>query len=60
MSGDLASEFHMTTDETGLIGISSGYTNQERAQVETLVMSGVAFTVEYAGGVVKGTITSGE
>ena len=60
MSGDLASEFNMTTDETGLIGISSGYTNQERAQVETLVMSGVAFTVEYAGGVVKGTITSGE
>lgn len=60
MAGDLADEFNMTTDETGLIGISSGYTNQERAQVETLVMSGVAFTVEYAGGVVKGTITSGE
>lgn len=60
MAGDLAEEFNMTTDETGLIGISSGYTNQERAQVETLVMSGVAFTVEYAGGVVKGTITSGE
>ena len=60
MAGDLADEFNMTTDETGLIGISSGFTNNERAQVETLVMSGVALTVEYAGGVVKGTITSGE
>lgn len=60
MAGDLADEFNMTTDETGLIGISSGFTNNERAQVETLVMSGVALTVEYAGGVVKGTIESGE
>lgn len=60
MTGDLADGFELTTDETGLIGISSGFKNIERAQLESLVMSGVNLGVEYAGGVVKGTITSGE
>jgi hypothetical protein len=57
MNGDLARAFSLTTDETGFIGIKSGYQNEERAQIESLVMSGIKYLVEYAGGVVKGTIT---
>lgn len=56
MNGDVARAFDLTSDETGLVGIKSGYQNEERAQIESLVMSGVQFLVEYAGGVVKGTI----
>jgi hypothetical protein len=56
MNGDLASAFELTTDETGLIGINSGYPTKERAQVETLVLCGIDILVEYAAGVVKGTI----
>lgn len=59
MSGDLANAFGLTTDETGLIGINSGYRNEERAQIESLVMSGIQLLVEYAEGVVKGTIGDG-
>lgn len=57
MNGDIAQAFNLTADETGFIGIKSGYTNEERAQIESLVMSGIQFLVEYAAGVVKGTIT---
>lgn len=60
MNGDIANAFNLTTDETGYIGIKSGYQNEERAQIESLVMSGIQFLVEYAGGVVKGTITKAE
>lgn len=56
MNGDIAKSFELTTDETGFIGINSGYANKERAQIETLVMDGVVILVEYAAGVVKGTI----
>lgn len=59
MSGDIAQAFDLTADETGFIGIKSGYQNEERAQLESLVMDGIVFLVEYAAGVVKGTITSG-
>lgn len=48
--------FSMSADETGYIAIKSGYTNEQRAQVESLVMSGIQFLVEYAGGVVLGQI----
>ncbi len=48
----------MTADESGYIGIKSGYPTEERAQVETLVMSGIQFLVEYAAGVVYGQIDS--
>lgn len=58
MSGDIANAFQLTTDETGYVGIKSGYQNEERAQIESLVMSGIQIFVEYAAGVVKGTITS--
>ena len=60
MNGDLANAFSLTADELGYIGIKSGYQNEERAQIESLVMDGIQFLVEYAGGVVKGTINSGE
>lgn len=56
MNGDLAAAFSLTADETGFIGIKSGYQNEERAQIESLVMDGIQFLVEYAAGVVKGTI----
>lgn len=56
MGGDIASAFQLTTDELGYIGIKSGYQNEERAQIESLVMSGIQFFVEYAAGVIKGEI----
>lgn len=49
--------FNLTADATGLIGINSGYPTNERAQVESLVMSGIQLMTEYADGVVKGTVT---
>lgn len=57
MNGDVADAFSLTADELGYIGIKSGYQNEERAQIESLVMSGLQFLVEYAEGVVKGTIS---
>lgn len=60
MNGDIANAFSLTADELGLVGMKSGYQNEERAQIESLVMSGVQFFVEYAAGVVKGTITGAE
>lgn len=56
MNGDLARAFDLTADELGYIGIKSGYQNEERAQIESLVMSGIQILVEYAQGVVKGVI----
>lgn len=58
MNGDIANAFDLTADETGYVGIKSGYQNEERAQLESLVMNGIQFLVEYAAGVVKGTITA--
>ena len=56
MNGDIANAFNLTADELGYIGINSGYQNNERAQIESLVMDGIQFLVEYASGVVKGEI----
>ncbi len=58
MNGDIADAFDLTADELGYIGIKSGYQNEERAQIESLVMDGIQFLVEYAAGVIKGTITA--
>lgn len=61
MNGDIANAFELTADETGYIGIKSGYQNEERAQIESLIMSGIQFLVEYEDGVVVGEIgESGE
>lgn len=56
VSSEALSAFNMTADETGFIGVHSGYPTNERAQVETLIMSGIQFLVEYASGVVFGQI----
>lgn len=58
MNGDVANAFNLTADETGYIGIKSGYQNEERAQIESLIMSGIQLLVEYADGVVVGQIDS--
>ena len=57
MNGDIARAFDLTADQTGYIGIKSGYQNEERAQIESLIMSGIQFLVEYADGVVVGTLS---
>ena len=57
MNGDVASAFNLTTDETGYIGMHTSQTDS-RAQIETLVMYGIQFLVEYADGVVIGQIDS--
>ena len=56
MNGDIAAAFNLTADETGFIGIKSGYQNEERAQIESLVMSGVQIFFLFFVGFVKGTI----
>lgn len=58
MNGDVARAFELTADATGYIGIKSGYQNEERAQIESLIMSGIQLLVEYADGVVLGQIDS--
>ena len=58
ISSDAMASFGLTADETGYVGIKSGYPNESRAQVESLVMSGIQFLVEYADGVVIGQIDS--
>lgn len=58
MNGDIAQAFDLTADETGFIGIKSGRANDARAQVESLVMTGIRFLVECGDGVVKGTVSA--
>lgn len=58
MNGDIAQAFDLTADDLGYIGISSGHADKTRATIESLVMDGLQLLVEYAGGVVKGTITA--
>lgn len=57
MNGDIAGKFGLTVDDLGYIGIKTDIPTEQRAQLETLVMSGIQFFVEYAAGVVKGSIT---
>lgn len=57
MSGDVASTFKLTTDETGFVGMHID-PNFVRAQQESLFMSGIRYLVEYANGVVRGLIDS--
>lgn len=60
MNGDIAGNFGLTVDDLGLIGIKTDIPTEQRAQLETLVMCGINFFVEYAAGVIKGTISSSE
>lgn len=58
VSSEAMAAFNMTADETGLIGFHTGIPTYERAQVESLAMSGIQLLVEYADGVVFGQIDS--
>lgn len=58
ITADAMASFGLTSDETGYVGIKSGYPNEERAQVESLIMCGIQFLCEYAAGVVCGQIDS--
>ena len=60
MNGDIAGKFGLTVDDLGLVGIKTDIPTEQRAQLETLVMCGIDFFVEYAAGVVKGTISSSD
>ena len=57
-SGDIATAFTLTTDETGYIGIHE-YADNDHACVNDLVMSGVTFFPERIDGIVVGTIGAG-
>ena len=60
MNGDVAGKFGLTVDDLGLVGIKTDIPTEERAQLETLVMCGIDIFVEYAAGVIKGTISSSD
>lgn len=60
MNGDIAGKFGLTVDDLGLIGMKTDIPTEQRAQLETLVMTGIDMFVEYAAGVIKGTISSSE
>ena len=57
MNGDIAGKLGLTVDDLGYIGIKTDIPTEQRAQLETLVMSGIQFFVEYAEGCIKGKIT---
>lgn len=57
MGGDIARNFGLTVDDLGVIGINTDIPTHDRAQLETLVMSGIQFFVEYAAGVVQTQVT---
>ena len=54
-SGDIASAFNLTTDDSGYIGINE-YADNDHACVNDLILSGVTFFAERIDGVVVGTI----
>lgn len=58
-NGDVADTFGLTSDTTGLVGMVHT-SKTDNATIETLLMCGVKFFVEYVDGVFKGTITPGE
>lgn len=55
-SGDMGEAFHLTTDETGLIGTTTAPI-LETLSVQTVSASGVGLFAENLGGIVVGTIT---
>jgi hypothetical protein len=57
-SGDVGQTFSLISDATGLIGMTH-YVAGDNASVNTLILSGVKFFVEYADGVFVGTIAAG-
>lgn len=57
VSGDLAAEFGLAYDETGIVGMTHAK-NTERAGIETLVLAAVVFCPEILDHVYKGTISN--
>jgi len=55
-NGSVGQEFELTSDESGLVGITHGRV-LERASIQSLLMTGVRFFPEVATGIIKGTIT---
>lgn len=55
--GDVANAFALTSDTTGLIGMTH-QAQSGNATIETLIMSGVTFFPEFVDGVVKTTISA--
>ena len=60
MNGDIGGKFGLTVDDLGLVGMKTDIPTENRAQLETLVMAGIDLFIEYAAGVVKGTISSSD
>jgi hypothetical protein len=56
IGGDVADEFGLTSDETGLVGTTHS-ANKTNASIETLIMSNVVFYVEDLSAIIKGTVT---
>ena len=54
-NGEVGQEFDLTSDETGLVGITHGRV-LDRGSIETLLLCGVLFFAENVAGVFKGTI----
>lgn len=54
-NGSVGQEFELTSDETGMVGITHGRV-LERASIQSLLMTGVRFFPEVANGIIKGTI----
>ena len=54
-SGDVATAFDLTYDESGLVGMTHSRAD-DRASIQTLVMAGVLFYAEDASGVIEATI----
>lgn len=55
IGGDVAAEFGLTSDQTGLVGTTHS-ANKQNASIETLMMSAVAFYVEDLSAIIKGEI----
>lgn len=58
-SGDVAQTFGLTSDTTGLVGMTHS-TKTDNATIDTLVMSGVQFYPEMLDGVIAATIIQPE
>lgn len=56
--GDVANDFGLTVDESGLIGMSHNIAS-DRAAIDTLALTGVLFYPEEVDGVIKGTLAPG-
>ncbi len=56
IGGDVAAEFGLTSDETGLVGITHS-ANKVNASIETLLMSNVVFYVEDLSAIIQGEIS---